>query len=139
MFIIRGAVFIVVLACSFVLSGNLDGIEQIRGGISNMVNSFGETVDTDVNVPAVGGKEVGIGEYINPTTLKYILILVIFYIGLFRASIFNAIILGVIAGILFSPEIRQVPVLAEYSVVIDEFVSNIIADIKQRIAAIERP
>ncbi len=139
MFIIRGAVFVVVLACSFVLSGNLDGIDQIRGGISDMVNSFSKTVNTDADVPAIGGNETGIGEYLNPTTLKYLAILVFVYIGLFRASFFNAIVLGVIGGILFSPEIRQVPVLAEYSVIIEEFVSNVIADIKQRIAAIERP
>ena len=40
-------------------------------------------------------------------------------------------------GILFSPEIKQVPFLSEYSLVIDEFVSNVIADIKQRIAALQ--
>ena len=104
-----------------------------------MVNSFSKTVDTDADVPAIRGNETGIGEYLNPTTLKYLAILVFVYIGLFRASFFNAVVLGVIGGILFSPEIRQVPVLAEYSVIIEEFVSNVIADIKQRIAAIERP
>ena len=149
MFIIRGALFIVALACSFVMSGNLDGIDQIRGGIADMVNSFSDNVNienvntenlnTETNAPVVGESADGIGKYINPTTLKYFSMLVIVYIGLFRASLFNAIVLGVIGGILFSPEIRQVPVLAEYSVVIDEFVSNIITDIKQRISDVQLP
>ena len=137
MFILRGAVFVVVLACSFVLSGNLDGIDQIRGGITDMVNSFSETVDTGVEVSDNGESDAGIGKYLNPTTLKYVALLVIVYIGIFRASFFNAIVLGAIVGILFSPEIRQVPFLSEYSLVIDEFVSNVIADIKQRIAALQ--
>ena len=139
MFLIRGAVFVIVLACSFVLSGNLDGIDQIRGGISDMVNSFSATVDADVEAPVVGEGELDIGKYVNPTTLKYFSMFLLVFIGLFRASFFNVIVLGFIGGILFSPEIRQVPVLAEYSVIIDELVSNVIADIKQRISTVELP
>ena len=93
MFLIRGAVFVIVLACSFVLSGNLDGIEQIRGGISDMVNSFSATVDADVEAPAIGEGEEGIGKYVTPTNLKYLSMIVLVYIGLFRASFFNAIVL----------------------------------------------
>ena len=139
MFIIRGAVFFVVLACSFVLSGNLDGIDQIRGGIAIMVSSFSETINTGVDSSVTTASKRGIGVYLNPATLKYVAILVIVYIGFFRASLLNAIVLGVITGILFSPEIRQVPILAEHSVIINDFVSNVVADIKQRASTFSTP
>lgn len=140
MIFIRSIIFTVTLAFGFILSGNLDGIGKIREGAADMAESViaafqnrESTVSTDV-----GREPSVIGTYVTQTNAKYLLIAIVLICGFFGASIVSAGVLGLLSGVLFSPEIASVPFLAQAAVTISDTVSALWADLIAKIAELSR-
>jgi hypothetical protein len=135
--ILRSLVFTVALAFGFILSGNLAGIEKIREGGSDMANSIISSFQhTEATVTDFDRKPSIVSTYINQTNAKYLFIAVVLIFGFFMASLVGAGILGLVSGVLFSPEIASVPFLAQAAVTISDTVSTLWRDLIARLAAL---
>jgi len=133
---IRATIFAVTLAFGFILSGNLAGIEKIREGATELtasvISSFQKqelsaTTDVASDTPSVA-------KYASPTTAKYLLIAIGLIFGIFTATLIGAGVIGLLGGVLFSPEIASVPVLADAAVSISSTVSVWWAELMSKIS-----
>jgi len=129
--LLRAIIFTVTLAFGFILSGNLAGIDKIREGATDLTTSLisglqKQELATDTDI----GNETStvVSKYANPTTAKYLLIAIGIICGIFTAKLIGAGVIGLLGGVLFSPEIASVPVLADAAVSISSTVSALWAD-----------
>jgi len=129
--LLRAIIFTVTLAFGFILSGNLAGIDKIREGATDLTTSLisglqKQELATDTDI----GNETStvVSKYANPTTAKYLLIAIGLICGIFTAKLIGAGVIGLLGGVLFSPEIASVPVLADAAVSISSTVSALWAD-----------
>jgi len=166
--IIRAIIFTVALAFGFILSGSLDGIGKIRAGTtdlaSSIINSFqgreitantnnetGAGIGGDLNI----GSDIGGGfgsditiatdtnlpqtsDYATPKNAKYLVIAIGVIFGIFTATLVGAGLIGLVGGVLFSPEIASVPFLAEAAVSVSSAVSALWADLITKIIEISQ-
>ena len=136
MIFIRSIIFIVTLAFGFILSGNLAGIEKIREGAADMAESVITAFqhrESDA-IPDIGREPSVIATYVTQANAKYLLIAIVLICGFFGASIVSAGVLGLLSGVLFSPEIASVPFLAQAAVTISDTISALWADLIAKIA-----
>lgn len=133
---LRAIIFIVTLAFGFILSGNLAGIEKIRDGASDLatsvISSF-QSREFSANTDIIGDSSI-VSQYATPTTAKYLLIALGLICGLFTATLIGAGVIGLLGGVLFSPEIASVPFLADAALSISSTVSSLWADLIAKIA-----
>ncbi len=136
MIIIRAIIFIVALAFGFILSGNLAGIDKIRDGgtdlAESVISSFQNQELTDAAV--IDGDSSAVSKYATATNAKYLLIAMGVFFGVFSATIIGAGVIGLLGGVLFSPEIASVPVLADAAVSISNTVSSLWSDLITKLA-----
>ena len=132
MIFIRAIIFTVALAFGFILSGSLAGIEKIREGATDLttslISSFQDrelTADTDSSV---------ISRFATVKTAKYLLLALGLFCGIFTATLVGAGVIGLLGGVLFSPEIASVPLLADAAVSISGTVSALWADLIAKLA-----
>ena len=135
MIFLRAIIFTLTLAFGFILSGNLASIEKIREGATDLttsiINSFHNrefTSDTNIaNDTSI------VSRYATVKTAKYLTLALGIFCGMFTATLIGSGVIGLTGGVLFSPEIASVPVLAEAAVSISSTASalwtNLIAKI----------
>ena len=132
---LRTIIFTVTLAFGFIFSGNLDGIEKVREGVNDMATSvitgFQDRESTDSS--GFSSERSVVSQYVTPTTAKYLLIAIGLICGLFTATLIGAGVIGLLGGVLFSPEIASVPFLADAAVSISSTVSSLWADLLAKI------
>jgi len=135
---LRAIIFTVTLAFGFILSGNLDGIEKIREGASDLATSIISSFqDSEIAANTdIGNDTSVVSQYATPTTAKYLLIAIGLLFSIFTATLIGAGVIGLLGGVLFSPEIASVPVLADAAVSISNTVSALWADMLAKIAAL---
>ena len=137
-FFLRAIIFTVALAFGFILSGNLAGIEKIRAGATDLttsiINSLQErelAADADI-----ANDTSGVSKYATVKTAKYLTVAIGIFCGIFTATLIGAGVIGLLGGILFSPEIASFPFLADAAVAISSSVSelwdNLIAKLADR-------
>lgn len=136
MILIRAAIFTVALAFGFIFSGNLDGIEKIREGSADLATSIVSAFQNqELSESAdINSDSSGVVRYLSPTTAKYLLIAVGLIFGIFMATLIGAGVMGLLGGVLFSPEIASVPVLADAAVSVSTTVSALWADLMEKIS-----
>ena len=124
------------LAFGFILSGNLAGIEKIRAGATDLttsiINSLQErelAADADI-----ANDTSGVSKYATVKTAKYLTVAIGIFCGIFTATLIGAGVIGFLGGILFSPEIASVPVLADAAVAISSSVSELWENLLAKIA-----
>ena len=135
-FFLRAIIFTVALAFGFILSGNLAGIEKIRAGATDLttsiINSLQErelAADADI-----ANDTSGVSNYATVKTAKYLTVAIGIFCGLFTATLIGAGVIGLLGGILFSPEIASFPVLADAAVAISSSVSELWENLLAKIA-----
>ena len=135
-FFLRAIIFTVALAFGFILSGNLAGIEKIRAGATDLttsiINSLQErelAADADI-----ANDTSGVSKYATVKTAKYLTVAIGIFCGIFTATLIGAGVIGFLGGILFSPEIASVPVLADAAVAISSSVSELWENLLAKIA-----
>lgn len=135
-FFLRAIIFTVALAFGFILSGNLAGIEKIRAGATDLttsiINSLQErelAADADI-----ANDTSGVSKYATVKTAKYLTVAIGIFCGLFTATLIGAGVIGLLGGILFSPEIASFPVLADAAVAISSSVSELWENLLTKIA-----
>ena len=135
-FFLRAIIFTVALAFGFILSGNLAGIEKIRAGATDLttsiINSLQErelAADADI-----ANDTSGVSKYATVKTAKYLTVAIGIFCGIFTATLIGAGVIGFLGGILFSPEIASVPVLADAAVAISSSVSELWENLLTKIA-----
>lgn len=135
-FFLRAIIFTVALAFGFILSGNLAGIEKIRAGATDLttsiINSLQErelAADADI-----ANDTSGVSKYATVKTAKYLTVAIGIFCGLFTATLIGAGVIGLLGGILFSPEIASFPVLADAAVAISSSVSELWENLLAKIA-----
>lgn len=162
MIIIRAIIFTVALAFGFILSGSLDGIGKIRAGTtdlaSSVISSFQDrkiTTSTDSETSIGIGSDIGgdfgsdinIGRdinlpnasnYVTTKNAKYLVIAIGLVFGIFTATLIGAGLIGLVGGVLFSPEIASVPFLADAAVSVSSTVSALWADLITKIVEISQ-
>ena len=136
MIFLRAIIFTLTLAFGFILSGNLAGIEKIRAGATDLttsiINSLQEselTADADIT-----NDTSGVSKYATVKTAKYLTLAIGIFCGIFTATLIGAGVIGLLGGILFSPEIASVPVLADAAVAISSSVSELWENLLAKIA-----
>ncbi len=140
MIFLRAIIFIVTLAFGFIYSGSLDGIEKIREGgtdlAASIISSFQEPEITEgAEIVIDLEKEPSVvATYATPTTAKILLIAIGLFCAIFMATLPGAGALGLLGGVLFSPDIASVPVLADAAVSISSTVSALWADFIAKMA-----
>ena len=133
---LRAIIFTVTLAFGFILSGNLAGIEKVREGsadiATSIINSFQDkalTADTEISASTSA-----VSRYATVKTAKYLTVALGVFFGIFSATLIGAGVIGLLGGVLFSPEIASVPALADAAVSISGTVSALWADLLAKIS-----
>ena len=135
MIFLRAIIFTLTLAFGFILSGNLAGIEKIREGATDLttsiINSFHNrefTSDTNIaNDTSI------VSRYATVKTAKYLTLALGIFCGMFTATLIGSGVIGLTGGVLFSPEIASVPVLAEAAMSISSTASALWTDLIAKI------
>jgi len=135
-FLLRAVIFTVTLAFGFILSGNLAGIEKIRSGATDLtasaINSFQKNeLATETGI---ANDTSAVSKYATVKTAKYLALAVGIFCGIFTATLIGAGFIGLLGGILFSPEIASVPFLADAAVSVSSTVSELWANLMAKIA-----
>lgn len=136
MIIIRSIIFTIALAFGFILSANLDGIEKIREGASDMASSIISAFQNreSSSIDEIDNSLSTVSKYASPTTAKYLLIVAFVIYGFFSATLIGAGVAGLLGGVLFSPEIASIPILSDAAVSISSTVSALWADLMAKLA-----
>jgi len=123
-------------ACHYFYSGS-GGIEKIRAGATDLTTSVINSLQVNslqANSPQetelatdtdIATDTLGVSKYATVKTAKYLTLAIGIFCGLFTATLIGAGVIGLLGGILFSPEIASVPVLADAAVAISSSVSEL--------------
>ena len=134
------------LAFGFILSGNLAGIEKIRAGATDLTTSLINSLqanslqanspqETELAAETIIANDIsGVSKYATVKTAKYLTVAIGIFCGLFTATLIGAGVIGLLGGILFSPEIASFPVLADAAVAISSSVSELWENLLAKIA-----